>query len=187
MSGKYHSPLITPDGRWIFAVVAGYDKGQSGSPLVRYDLRTGQSSEIRLPRDGFYFPTAYIAPYRKLLITSRRASDAGSASDQGYLLDPETGAAQQVRGDFRPLYNPYSHLHQPTGAPYESWSAIYDSRRDLTIVGRYNTRAFVFTQVLELPGLQLTSSDIWADPESNKLWFTYQGHLLRLPLPAGRR
>jgi hypothetical protein len=56
-------------------------------------------------------------------------------------------------------------------------------RTGYTVVGRYNAKAFVFKALLDLNDIQLRNADIWADVETKKLWFTYEGHLLRLPLP----
>jgi hypothetical protein len=42
---------------------------------------------------------------------------------------------------------------------------------------------FVFKPIVELPGLRLSDSDFRVDATAGKIWFTYCGHLLRLPLP----
>jgi hypothetical protein len=43
------------------------------------------------------------------------------------------------------------------------------------------------TPVIELPELRLTNKDVWVEAVAGKIWITYQGQLLRLPLPAQPR
>jgi hypothetical protein len=73
---------------------------------------------------------------------------------------------------------------QPTGNPNEFWAATTDWNKRATSLGRYDTRNFVFTPLVELPELILRNSDFWVDATSGKIWFTYHGHLLRIPLPS---
>ncbi|HEU0185528.1 MAG TPA: hypothetical protein VFS27_09450, partial [Blastocatellia bacterium] len=61
---------------------------------------------------------------------------------------------------------------------------IHGLQKRATKIGRYDFRNFVFTPLVESPGLQLESGDIRLDPTASKIWFTCKGHLLRLPLPA---
>jgi hypothetical protein len=53
-----------------------------------------------------------------------------------------------------------------------------------TRLGRYDTNNFVFTPLVELPGLALRSGDFWVDATLGKILLTYRGQLLRIPLPA---
>ena len=59
-----------------------------------------------------------------------------------------------------------------------------DSEKRATKFGRYDSKNFIFTPLLEFSELELSSDDIWVDATSGKIWFAYKGHLLRLPLPA---
>jgi hypothetical protein len=71
---------------------------------------------------------------------------------------------------------------------------IYLAKEDLPALARLDWNAarpvletfrnFVFTPLIELPGLLLKNSDFWVDVNASKIWFTYKGHLLRIPLPA---
>jgi hypothetical protein len=54
----------------------------------------------------------------------------------------------------------------------------------MTRFGPYDSKNFVFTSLLEFPGLQLSSDDIRVDATSSKIWFAYKGHLPRPPPPA---
>jgi hypothetical protein len=100
-----------------------------------------------------------------------------------YLLDPETGTVQQARGEFRPLTEEFGRELQPSGNPNEFWAAIPDEQKKVTRFGRYDSKNFVFTPLVELPELILRSGDFWVDETAGKIWFTYRGHLLRMPLP----
>lgn len=50
------------------------------------------------------------------------------------------------------------------------------------MVGRYDARMFAFTPVVELPEIRIGSPDVWVDAATGKLYVTYLGHLLRVPL-----
>jgi hypothetical protein len=104
--------------------------------------------------------------------------------ETNYLLDPETGTLQQVKGEFSPLADRSPRELQPTGKSNEFWAAIHDEQNRVTRFGRYDSRNFVFTSLVELPGLTVDNSDFWVDVDASKIWFVYQGQLLRLPLPA---
>jgi len=54
----------------------------------------------------------------------------------------------------------------------------------MTRFGRYDSKNFVFTPLLEFLELELSIDDIWVDAAGGKIWFAYKGHLLRLPMPA---
>ena len=105
-------------------------------------------------------------------------------SEVNYLLDPETGTVQQVKGEFSPLREIFPRELEPTGNPNEFWAAIPDSQKTVTKIGRYDSRNFIFKPLIELTGLKLNYSDFWVDANSGKIWLTYRGQLLRLPLPA---
>jgi hypothetical protein len=76
---------------------------------------------------------------------------------------------------------------QPTGKPNEFWAVIYNQQKRGASIGRYDSKNFSFTPVIELPELRLTSNDFWVDAAAGKIWITYQGQLLRLPLPTQPR
>ncbi|HEV2669372.1 MAG TPA: hypothetical protein VG324_30925, partial [Blastocatellia bacterium] len=58
-----------------------------------------------------------------------------------------------------------------------------DWEKKVTRFGRYDSKNFSFTLLLEIPELKLSDDDIWVDAAGGKIWFVYKGHLLRLPLP----
>ena len=55
-----------------------------------------------------------------------------------YLLDAATGAASQVKGEFRPLFQQTYRPLQPTTNPNEFRAAIFDAKTKTTEIGRYN-------------------------------------------------
>jgi hypothetical protein len=176
--------LSTPPSLLSQPAIKALSEGEKySSQLVRHNLQTGEEFPVKMANDGYRPPVAYVAAHGKVLL--------GYPGDYGqphhgainYLLDPETGTFQQVKGEFRPLVAEFSRELQPTGNPNEFWAAIPDSRKKVTNIGRYDSKAFTFTPVVELSELILDNSDFWVDVTAGKIWLTYKGHLLRLPLP----
>lgn len=99
-----------------------------------------------------------------------------------YLLDANTGAAQLVKGDFRPLVQQTERRLQPTAVPGEFWAAVYDEKTKQTNIGRYNEKTFVFQPITKIPDINLNSMNIWIDEKEAKIYFVYLGHLLSIPL-----
>jgi HEAT repeats len=180
LSGKYSAPLFIDNKKLLFAIKDEYINGEDNSTLIRYNTETGRESVITPPQEGFYYPAAYLADQGKILVTHGYYL---SNSEQSYLLDTESGIMQPVKGNFRPLFDQSQRPLQPTGRPHEYWSALYNAQKRATTIGLYNAKSFVFKPLLDLNDIRLSSADIWADLENKKLWVTYKGHLLRLPLP----
>ena len=124
-------------------------------------------------------PVTYVIAHAKVLL----GNEGHHPGAINYLLDPETGTVQQVKGQFGPLTEDFLRESQPTGNPNEFWAAIPDSRKGVTNIERYDSRNFVFKPLVELTGLTLSKSDFWVDANAGKIWMTYRGQLLRLPLP----
>jgi HEAT repeat protein len=183
VSGNYNNPVITPDGKWLVAVKFVFEEGKASYQLIRRNLRTGEEFAVRSGQNTYLNWLAYIAAHEKVLMFSTGLYRKTGAENESYLLDPETGTVQPVKGEFRPLLNEASRAPQSAGAPNTFWAVIHD-RENTTRLGRYDSKNFVFTPLLEFPGLLLSNDDIWVDADGGKIWFVYQGHLLRLPLPA---
>ncbi len=130
---------------------------------------------------------AYVAAHGKVLLNRLGSYSLDGEFDSGnesYLLDPETGTVQPVKGEFRPLSSPLSRAPQSAEAPNLFWAAIYDVEEEAgPKFGRYDSKNFTFTPLLKFPGLYLRDDDIWVDAAGGKIWFVYRGHLLRLSLP----
>jgi hypothetical protein len=180
ISGSYANPVATPDGKWLVATKTVNEVGEYRSQLVRHNLQTGKEFPVTMPNGGHRTPVTYVAAHEKILL----AASGGYPGEINYLLDPETGSVMEVKGEFRPLGDGFARELQPTGNPNELWAAIPDSQKSVTNIGRYDSKNFAFTSLIELPGLILSNSDFWVDAAGGKIWLTYIGHLLRLPLPA---
>jgi HEAT repeats len=184
ISGSYANPVATPDGKWLVAIKTVNERGERLLQLVRHNLQTGKEFPVTMPYGEYHPPATYVAAHGKILLGTGGPHDEPYLSDVNYLLDPETGTVQQVKGEFSPLREVFPRELRPTGNPNEFWAAIPDSRKGVTNIGRYDSRNFVFKPLVELTGLSLSNSDFWVDVNAGKIWLTYRGHLLRLPLPA---
>jgi hypothetical protein len=183
ISGSYANPVATPDGKWLVAIKTVNEGGENTSQLVRHNLQTGKEFPVTMPNDDHSPPVTYVAAHGKILLGYGRHYPG----EINYLLDPETGSVLEVKGELRPLDVEFARELQPTGNPNEFWAAIPDSQKRVTNIGRYDSKNFAFTSIIELPGLTLSNSDFWVDVNAGKIWLTYIGHLLRIPLPAKSR
>jgi hypothetical protein len=184
VSGDYNSPVITPDGKWLVAIKPANDGRDNVKQLIRRSLQSGDELVVALAQPAFDYWLEYVAAHNEVLVLSGAHGGKIGPGDEGYLLDPVTGTIQPVNGEFRPLLHPISRALQSAGAPNLFWAAIYDREKRVTTFGRYDSKNFVFTPLLEFPELTLSSHDIWVDANGGKIWFVHLGHLLRLPLPA---
>ncbi|HMB28142.1 MAG TPA: hypothetical protein VKS99_08550, partial [Blastocatellia bacterium] len=180
LDDAYQSVLALPDGKWLIGRKVINEGGKGVAQLVRHNLRTKEAFPIVFSREGDHRPLSFSEAHGKVLIVD---GDAQSPQANGYLLDIETGATQAVNGDFRPIANGGTRNLQPAGKPNEFWAAIFDNRKQATIVGRYDAKLFAFTPLIQLPGLLFDSSGAWVDQTAGRLWMVYRGCLLRLPLP----
>lgn len=203
-AGRYRNHAVSADGAWVVAVTQPM-QDKTKSSLVRVNLKNGAESRVVFPSSG-RIDVLTSAPGGSGIIVSRvglGASANGVADGQPkkaakpddepngaeyYLVDAATGAVQQVlKGDFRPLLQQTTRNLQPTGLANEFWAAIYDEKTNETAVGRYDAVKFEFRPLVKLPEIKLTSMDIWVDEKESKIYFTYEGHLLRVPLAAVTR
>jgi hypothetical protein len=180
-SGIHYNPVITPDGKWLVASKFVDDAGNLPWQLIRRNLRSGEEFDVADPQNTPTNRLVYLSAHGKFLSLN---FGANGKVNQSYLLDPETGTVQPVKGEFSPLTGDVSRAPQSAGGPNLFWTAIYDSEKGATKFGRYDSKNFVFTPLLEFSELELSGDDIWVDATSGKIWFAYKGHLLRLPLPA---
>ena len=184
VSGNYLLPVVTPDGKWMVAIKAKIGIVETSNQLVRYNLETGKEYQVKMADDSFIAPLVYVASHGKVLIGHRGSRGEPASVGANYLLDVETGTLQPVKGEFRPLSESIGRELQPTGNPNEFWAAIHDMNNRGTTLGRYDSRNFAFKSMVETPELSLSSSNFWVDDGSGKIWITYRGHLLRIPLPT---
>ncbi|MBS1796820.1 MAG: HEAT repeat domain-containing protein [Acidobacteria bacterium] len=203
--GIYRKPLVTPDGKWIVAAEADEEGFYLPNKVVRIELATGREIPVDIaPADEFY-PVAYLSAQNRVLLYRGRdqnrliispnrdfdrptAKNPSPATPEYYLLDPATGAARLVRGEFRPLEDQTFRALQPAGRPNLYWAAIYDEKLAATTLGYYDPVAFAFTPVMKIPTIALDSMDVWVDEKGAEVYFVYGGQLLALPLrPDGQK
>jgi hypothetical protein len=188
--GTYGPPIVTPDGKWI---IAERDNG-----VVRIAADTGQRFAVQLPPAEEYTVVAYVAPHEKVLLSRRlpKAPDATWETPWVYeyfLLDPASGKAEKVTGDFGPLEAHWSLSRpQPTGRPNEYWAAVPsetstddEGKVPFTRIGRYDAKAFKFTPVLTVPGLTFENGAIWVDEARGEVLIALEEDVLVAPLPPG--
>src|SRR5262245_31642180 len=180
LDDAYLSVFAMPDGKWLIGYKVINQEGKRSAQLVRHNLRTNEEFPIVLPRESNFVSFSFSEAHGKALIID---ADATSTQTNGYLLDVETGAAQAVKGDFRPIVGDDIRRLQPSGRPDEFWASVFDDQKQATIIGRYDAKTFSFTPLIRVPELRLSNSDIWVDQMAGWLWIAYRGHLLRMPLP----
>ncbi len=192
----YNKPLVTPNGRWVIVtkVSDGYEPG-----LVRINLLTGKEFKIDLPKYFRNEAVAYIPSLNKVLLFGGNYEYDGEGEDyegaeeaenpetgkgNHYLLDADTGVLLNVSAsEVRPLKQQTYRALQPAGTPDTFWAAIPDEDKKQTQFGTYNAKTLQFKNLLTIPQIQFGSMNTWVDEKEGKLYFVYEGHLLRLPLP----
>ena len=190
-SGNYSDPVVTGNGRW--AVVTKYSD-DTGMKLVRVNLMTNREFPVRTDDYSIARTIAYIASINRVLVAGYSEEDHhgeyedenhnASAYDNGrgyHFLDPDTGAVTNSVGEVRPIAQQTFRALQPASAPWEFWAAIPRGTAG-TLVGIYSTRTFTFRPMLKLPKIIFDSTEMWVDAAQQRVWFTYQGHVLSAPL-----
>ncbi|MEO6725256.1 MAG: HEAT repeat domain-containing protein, partial [Blastocatellia bacterium] len=195
--GTYVNVVVTPDGKWIVAkkILQSADKyemqitrigintEQRGQTGKQSGTQTGREFAVGAAQLSAHYPITFIPAHNKVFL-GQGHYQYGREFNGGiyYLLDAETGALQQVKGEFRPLQDQFTRSLQATEKPNEFWAAIYDLQKKVTTIGRYDARAFAFSPVMEVPEIRVSSADVWVDAAAGKVYLTYLGHLLRMPL-----
>ncbi len=183
-AGKYGVLLVTPDGKWLIAGKAQNADDQALRALVRINLQTNKEFVVNQPEsDQTFTPVAFIQAHNKVLI---KGESTDSNKKDYFLLNPETGAAVPIKGEFDLLETGQEQRPlQPTAAQsHLLWAAIPNQKTNSTRFGVYDTLKFVFKPLLELPDINFKSTDTWVDEPEKTLYLVYEGQLLKLPLPA---
>ncbi len=191
--GYFHSPVVTPDGKWVIV----YHSGGEDDGLVRINLLTNKMFPVVIRGYHPYYPCAYISTLKKILIVAQNNEDgedyvANDSDDDTVgidpkpseilLLDAETGVLQPVSGEFRPLTQQTFRPLQKTAKPNEYWAALPNSDTNETQVGIFDTNHFGFKPLLKIPKIAFNSMSMWVDEPGSKVYFVYRGHLLALPM-----
>ena len=185
-SGYYINPIITADGRWVFAMKYDYDNDRVF--LMRINVQNGKENKINVNEQfGNLRPVVFVASLNKILLVAADHYEDGQEENiptgaTYFMLDAEMGVIQPFRGEVRPLIQQSFRPLQSSGKPDEFWAAIPDQRKEITQVGVYNQKTFTFTAKLKIPRITFDSMEMWVDEPGNKVYFVYKGELLALPL-----
>lgn len=184
--GAYRNAIATGDGKWVMAARTDTDWGNP-SYVVRFNMETGREVRVKLDPADECAPVAFVAAHNKVLV--RRAKNevapplnsAGPDRPEYYLVDPNTGEARPVTGEFLPLLHEERRTLQKTSNADEFWAAIPDETKDQTRVGRYDAKNFTFTPLLTLPNILFVSVDMWVDEKHDRILLVYKDQLLSIP------
>ena len=186
--GNYEDPVVSPDGKWLLAEKSVEE--DKPKKLVRINLQNGSEFVITgIPAADIIVPITFVNSQHKFLIVRakihylKNKDNPSPKTPEHYLLDPDTGTAQLVKGEFSPLFHQTYRGLQPTANPSEFWVAMPVADNKHTEIGRYNEKTATFKSVLQLPDISLDSMKIWVDEPASKVYFIYNGHLLSVPLP----
>ena len=178
-NGYYYEPFMVPGGRWALAA-----KIEAGTQLVRVNLLAGKEFRVEIPGHPNLRTVAYVPSVKRVLVAA--AGYYGDADEDNritrFLIDPETGAFQPVKGEFAPLTHQIMRPLQPAPGPDEFWAAIPSQEKNETQIGFYNARSFIFKPLQKVSRITFSSMDMWVDEKESKIYLVYAGHLLALPL-----
>ena len=180
--GIYGDLLLSTDGRWLVGEKINQENESDYRRLIVINVLTGKETIVKLSDQITVFrPLAFVPSTRKFLIVGG-SYNGESQIIKFFLLDGETAALQEVKGEFMPLIQQSFRPLQTNGKPDEFWAAIPDEKKWETLVGVYNARNFTFKPKLKIPRITFDSMNLWVDEPENKVYFVYQGQLLALPL-----
>jgi len=187
-AGAFASPLLSRDGRWLLAAARGGKTWMGPNKVVRVDTRSGAVRAVAIPGADEVDPVV-VTPEGVLVERASADADAlpagtkitGPAKPEHFVVDPATGRARKVEGDFDPLAWESAHVFQSAGGD-RIWALEWDDAMQASLLGQYDLRRFAFAPMMELRGLQVGSGDIWVDEPAGRVYAVYRGHLLRFPL-----
>jgi len=186
-------PVVSSDGKWALALLSA---GENESALYRIDLTSKAKIAVGQETDSYTNPSAFIPSINKFLVSNtfngRRGmtspdsdwNEVSTDSDQDELqfIDALTGKVSDVTGEVRPLAQQTFRPLQKAAAAGTFWAAMPDSGKDQTTVGIYDIKTLSFRPMLTVPKIRFNSMSMWVDEPGNAVYFTYRGHLLKLPL-----
>ena len=179
--GFYDEPLITANGRW--AIATSYSEG---SKLVRVNMTNNREFPIAIPESISWAAQANVPGINRVLLRGSEFSghdgEEAPSSTTYMFLDPETGVAEPVRGEVRPLSQLTIRALQATATPDDFWAAIPEEGRKETVLGLYNMKTLTFKPMQRIPRILFNSMDMWVDEKEKTIYLVYMGHLLSIPL-----
>ena len=104
VSGTYLNSIATPDGKWLVAKKTVQTADKFEMQITRIHIATGREFIVNAPQLANHYPLAFVAAHNKVLLGQGHYQYGRDfTGGTNYLLDAETGAMQQVKGEFRPL------------------------------------------------------------------------------------
>jgi len=197
--GRFDEKMIaTPDGKWVLATSPQGDIYKDPDLLIRVEVATGKMTEVKMREMGAGRVGSYLPWAEKILVSwhKRDGKERPNYKEQTYwLVDAATGESELVAvmegregdgKDFGPLfvYNDWRPLQAVEGAGRENemWAAKEDREKRETVVGRYDSKRFVFEPMLRLPVLRFSSMAMWVD--GGWIYVVVNGDLLRVAIPS---
>lgn len=185
-------PIVSADGQWCLVAHVLDDHWGSPNGVMRLNLKTGEQFPVELEPADTFEPVAFLEAHGKFLVHRKRDKpapgierDAGPENAEFHLIDPQTGQAEKVAGEFFPLFQQTFRPLQSTGEPHEFWAA--QMRRDpdggwRTEVGRYDARKFRFSPLTTIDGIAFDSMQMWVDEPNRRVDIAVNGDLITVPL-----
>jgi hypothetical protein len=192
--GEFSGELVSPDGRWCVAAKSANGRGWAEpNTMVRIQLSTKEVFPIGLPAAEEFGAVTFLGAHGKFLI--RRSRDyfpgdtkVGPEIPEYHLLDPASGKLEKAEdeADFRPLRNEELRPLQPTGEDFKVWAVDPTLGSPGIVVGKYDLKAFKFTPVRKIEGIDFESSAMWVDETEGMIYAAANGDLVKIPLEEGR-
>lgn len=196
--GVFARPIPCAGGEWLVAAKTfGKNSWAEPNGVVRIDLKTKHVFPVDLPPAENFDPLAWIDAHQRILLYRQRDDpdllpprdkpnpNAGPEQAEYYLINPVNGQSQRVEGDFQPLRRLDGHKLQSTGNPHEFWAVTRENEDDsqsATLLGRYDTERFRFTESMRFPGMWFQSWQTYVDEKNRLVWLAINGDLLRISL-----
>lgn len=180
--GNFLEAVVSSDGRWAAARI--YDD-ETGMKLVRIDLVSRRQYDVvfdgRMPS-----PVVWVSGVNKFLL----ANPVNDYYEEYLLLarrdpkwlDPLSGKVTDASGMVEPLLQQtFRPLQKASVGGY--WAAMPDKKTNETKVGLYDAMAMKFTPKITIPSIQFNSMEMWVDEKTSFVYFVYDGHVIRVPMP----
>lgn len=183
-AGHCAYPVINAKQSWALVSVAGDGDWSKPCQLVRLRLTDGQVQAVQLAPAHVLSPCVYLKEHNAFLVVRHRGGEAGVGPElpEFYLVSGETGRVERALGEFRPWLHTDRHELQETQKAGVYWAAIPDIERKVTHIGLYDAKTFRFDQRASYEGLVFDSMDQYVDIDKGRVFVTYEGALLSLPL-----
>jgi hypothetical protein len=177
LTGRVYHPVVALDGRSLLIFLPDEDSTYGFSWPARMDLETKQVERINLPNAG----GKVAATKRGFLLAAGRPSEP----PRHFLVDPASGALQEIEGDFEPLEGSSRRTPQSAGGD-RFWATKQAAKQNGTTIGIYDTDKFAFTPVRTLPGMKFSADVMWVDESANRVYAVMRGILVRFYLRPQR-